>query len=174
MRSAIAALFLTAAFSSAHARPSDKVIETCVKAETISTRTSYNSIAKNKISDIVDEETGEKETIVSFEKDRIGTWENSRPKKFGLVYNDKKIEINRVERLSSEAPAKFDPSLALWGKIKEGSQVYICITFNFEGLGQNGSFQAVRGIYLIDQSARSHRVFYTIGKIQSGGITLAK
>ena len=57
----------------------------------------------------------------------------------------------------------FNPYEAIWGEAREGSKSYICATFNFDGLGKSGSFQSVRGLYLIERSAHSGATFYMSG-----------
>lgn len=80
-----------------------------------------------------------------------------------MVFNGKETPLSRVSRLNKRnAPEVSNPYEAVWGEAREGKKSYICATFNFDGLGKSGSFQNVRGLYLIDRNARAQ--FFTAGK----------
>ena len=64
-----------------------------------------------------------------------------------------------------KAPEAFNPYEAIWGEVGAGGKSYMCATFNFDGVGTSGSFQNVRGLYLIERSALAKTVFYTSGNI---------
>jgi hypothetical protein len=174
VKAGIAILALLAICTIAEARPSKNTVETCVKTESTTPKVKYTAIPAHNFHDTEDIEAKRTETTIRHGKDEIGIWETSSPESFGLIYNGKQVSLDRVERLSSETPSRFNPSLAKWGVINEGSHSYICITFNFEGLGQSGSFQSVRGIYLVDRTARKFEPFYTVGRVTQQGVVLAK
>lgn len=54
------------------------------------------------------------------------------------AFNDQKDE-----------PSAFTPMLAMWGHVRDGKQRLLCVNFNFDGIGQNGAFQKVHGLYLM-------------------------
>lgn len=56
----------------------------------------------------------------------------------------------------------FAPSLADWSMVMDGKERYLCVSFNFEGLGRSGNFQNVRGGYLLSISPAkgSQRLFF--------------
>jgi hypothetical protein len=170
----IAALSLTISSVPAYAQPSQNVTKTCVKAESTSPLVKYTDIPATEINEAEDQDSGKTETTIRFGREEMGTWETRSPSAFGLVYNGKKISLDHISRLSKEKPSQFDLSLAKWGVVSEGAKSYICITFNFEGLGQSGSFQNVRGIYLIDRSAQPLRSFYTVGRATGKDVVLAR
>ncbi|RDS80017.1 hypothetical protein [Dyella psychrodurans] len=68
------------------------------------------------------------------------------------------IFMGKLYRLSSAIslgdnrgpPTDFTPSLADWSIVTEGAQKYLCVSFNFDGLGQSGDFQNVHGGYLLN------------------------
>jgi hypothetical protein len=169
-----AALVLTVGCAQASGQPSKEVTKTCVKAQSTSASVTYADIPVTRIDETEDEATGTTQTTIRYGREEMGTWETSSPGSFGIVYNGKQILLDRVIRLSKEAPAQFQTSLARWGVVKTGNKSYICITFNFEGLGQSGSFQNIRGIYLIDRKSHPERPFYTVGRVTDNGVTLAK
>jgi hypothetical protein len=170
----IAGLAFLIGSSPTHAQPSREVTKTCVKTESTSPPVKYVDIPINEINETEDQEAGRTETTIRFGRDEMGVWETDSPSTFGLVYNGRQVSLDDVTRLSKERPSQFNPSLAKWGVVSEGSNSYICITFNFEGLGQSGSFQNVRGIYLLDRHAHLLRPFYTVGRVTAKGVVLAK
>lgn len=156
------------------AQPSLDATKTCVKTESTSPRVNYIGIPANEINETEDKDSGRTETTIRFDREEMGTWEKSSSNAFGLVYNGKQIPLSGITRLSKEKPSRFDLSLARWGLISEGTKSFICISFNFEGLGQSGSFQNVRGVYLLDRKTRPLRLFYTVGRVTEKDVVLAK
>lgn len=91
----------------------------------------------------------------------------ARPNKsFGIVYGKTLFPAKQIQRLNQARPKPFQVELAVYGVVRQAGSRYLCITFNFEGLGQSGSFQNVRGLYLIETSAKPMRTFYTVGDIR--------
>lgn len=112
-----------------------------------------------------DEDARKTNTILRHGTDTVGTWEVKRPPAFGLVFNGKETPLARVTRLDKhKAPVAFNPTKPS-GKAREGGKSYICATFNFDGVGQSGRFQNVRGRYLIERSTRTTAPFHTAGNI---------
>jgi hypothetical protein len=170
----IAGMILVSTCIIAVAQPSREVIETCVKNASSTPRVTYTRTPANAVEITKDEDAKQTETTIRYGKDVIGTWEAASSPHFGLTYNGKQIPLNQAVPLSSEVASEFNPLLAMWGAIREGAKSYICITFNFEGLGQSGSFQSVRGIYLIDRTERNFHAYYTVGRLTATGVVLAK
>jgi hypothetical protein len=155
-------------------QPSQEVTKTCVSAESTSARVKYTEIPVREIAETEDEDTKRTEITVHSGKDEFGVWQSESPDSFGLVYNGKEILLSSVARLSAEQPTRFNPYLARWGLIAEGNQSYLCITFNFDGLGRSGSFQSVRGVYIINRGGNQFHPFYTVGRTTPEGVVLAK
>jgi hypothetical protein len=174
VKTALLLLLAAAAAPCVAGQPSQEVTKTCVSAESTSARVKYTEIPVREIAETEDEDTKRTEITVHSGKDEFGVWQSESPDSFGLVYNGKEIPLSSVARLSAEQPARFNPYLARWALIAEGNQSYLCITFNFDGLGRSGSFQTVRGVYLIDRADRLFRPFYTIGKTTRDGVVFAK
>lgn len=65
-------------------------------------------------------------------------------------------------------PAEFSPYEAIWGVVQDGKTSYICATFNFDGIGKSGSFQNIRGSYLIERNKQRTVPFYAVGKVSMG------
>jgi hypothetical protein len=111
-----------------------------------------------------DAEAGKTDITMRIGPDTVGTWEVAKTHAFGFVLNGREIPLARVIRLDKrKVPAAFNPYEAIWGEAQAGNKAYICATFNFDGLGKSGSFQSVRGVYLIERSAHEGATFYTSG-----------
>ena len=168
MKILLAGLALGAFYTLACARPSAAVIESCLHTTSKSPRVRYTPIATNTFQVIEDEDAGKIQTVLRTGSDTVGTWEAKKPAAFGLVFNGRETRLENVIRLDkNEAPAEFSPYEAMWGVAREGGKSYICATFNFDGLGKSGSFQNVRGLYLIEQGKRTKTPFYAVGKVAS-------
>jgi hypothetical protein len=61
-------------------------------------------------------------------------------------------------------PTDFTPSLADWSIVTEGAQQYLCVSFNFDGLGQSGDFQNVHGGYLLN--TRTKDLYFSVRDIR--------
>ena len=71
-----------------------------------------------------------------------GMWPSEKTQKFGLMYGGHRSRPGRITPLHKQhRPEPFDVVLARYGMARMASQSYLCITFNVEGLGQDGSFQ---------------------------------
>lgn len=168
MKRLLAGLALSAFCTLVCARPSAAVVESCLNAKSESPRVRYTPIATNTFQVIEDEDAGKTQTVLRAGSDTVGTWEAKKPAAFGLVFNGKETRLESVTRLDkNEAPAEFSPYEAMWGVAREVGKSYICATFNFDGLGKSGSFQNVRGLYLIERGKRAKTLFYAVGKVAS-------
>lgn len=166
MKKLLAGLLLGALATQADARPSPAVVDTCLRTESVSPEVRYTLITADAFQVTEDEEGGKTDITLRHGRDTVGTWEVKKPQSFGLVFNGKETPLARVARLDKrKLPTAFNPYEAMWGEAREGSKSYICVTFNFDGLGKSGSFQNVRGLYLIERHTRAGATFYTSGNI---------
>lgn len=171
MRVALAALVFSVPVMVC-AEPNKEVIETCMNGASNSTRITYASLPSDAFEIASDEKARRTETTL--DQGNVGIWQTERPSTFGLIYKGKDISLRQVRSLSREKPVQFDPLLADWGTIRLGSASWICITFNFDGLGQSGRFQSVHGMYLIERTAHPVQAFYTVGRVTAGRVVLSK
>ena len=166
MKTLFAGLMLGTLAAHAAARPSPAVVDTCLRTGSTSPKVDYIPIAADAFQVTEDEEAGETDIALPYGRDTVGTWQVKTPQAFGLLFNGKKTPLARVVRLDRDkAPVAFNPYEAIWGEAREGRNSYICATFNFDGLGKSGSFQNVRGLYLIDRRARNGVTYYSLGNI---------
>ena len=156
------------------AKPTTEAIEACVKGESVGATASYTEIVVHEYNDAEDNESDKTVTTFKYGKESIGIWQSAKPQRFGLTYNQKEVELDLITRLSSEKPVPFDPYRAVWATIRSGPKSYVCIAFNFDGLGQSGTFQTVRGVYLFERKAPSFRPYYTVGRVTDHGVILAR
>jgi hypothetical protein len=174
MKSAMLLSAISIASASAFAQPGKSVLEACLRAESAARHANYAPIPGHHVFETVDTSAQRVDTAIRHGKEEIGIWTTSSPGRFGLLYNGRDIPAARIARLTGDAPSPFDPRLAMWGIVGAGARSYACITFNFEGLGQSGSFQTVRGIYLIERHVRRPRAYYATGRVTKAGVVPAK
>jgi hypothetical protein len=158
-------LFILAAESS-YAIPSSQVIQSCLRTEAVTPDVRYVDINPKSFNEEEDKARQTTSTTISFHGKEVGMWKTIDSKNFGVVYRDRKIPTKRVIKLGSHVPSAFNPYTAQWGEARDAKHTYVCITFNFEGLGESGSFQNIRGLYLIETTSTGPKVFYTVGDIR--------
>jgi hypothetical protein len=167
MKALLAKVLLYSISLNVQARPSQRIVDACLKTESTSITVKYAELENSGFSNEADEDAKKTSITRGHGKNVAGIWEVESPRAFGLVYNGSEIDLKKVTALDKrQVPAQFDIYQAVWGEAREGSNAYLCITFNFEGVGQSGSFQNVRGVYLIDTKASTFKPFYTIGDIR--------
>lgn len=167
MKEFLVAVLLYCFYDQSEAKPSQKIIDSCLNTESTSKTVTYHELERSGFSIEEDEDARKISTTMSYGKNKAGVWEVRSSKTFGLVFNGKEIPLKKVIRLDQRhPPSEFNIYKAVWGEAREGGAKYLCITFNFDGIGQSGSFQNVRGVYLIDQKAHAFRPFYLVGEVR--------
>lgn len=170
MKHAIAASSLLFVATLASATPTAATVEACMTTRSIPGKVRYTEWTPAEFAR-ADEKDGSRKEVLRIHGDElVGLWSDATAKTWGLSYNERDILQQHIVRLDrKQAPYEFEPYKALWGELKAGSKKYICITFNFDGIGRSGKFQDIRGIYLIDRNKGSPqgspRVYYTAGNI---------
>lgn len=174
MRSFLIAALLCSMIPSVYAKiPSQRVIDACLLTETRTAKgVKYTYIAKtgiteNEVDNLDNKDEKKTSTVIDIGKDEFGVWKTVSPKAYGLVYNGKEIDIRKVKSLTKRAkPTEIDVGMTSAGIAKEGADTFVCVAFLFEGLGQSGSFQNVRGAYIIDKKAKVFMPYYVVGDIR--------
>lgn len=150
--------------------PSQQLVDSCLNTDRKSRKITYLELETDgwhvtKRED-QDSDFRKKTTAIKYGKGSLGIWESNPPQKNGLVYDGKEVELKNVIRLDKRhEPSPFTPFTATWATASEGADSYFCITFNFDGIGQSGSFQNARGLYVIDRKARPIKAYYATGDI---------
>lgn len=153
--------------------PSQRIIDSCLSTDSTSKTVRYahtKDFSVNEINEVDDAHMGAEKTltVVEIGKDTFGVWTSKAPKGHGLVYNDKEVPMHRVIRLNNlNAPVELNLYKSIYGIAREGGDSYLCVTFNFNGLGESGSYQNIRGVYLIDRNARPFKAYYAAGDIRN-------
>lgn len=134
--------------------------------EPVSKEVRYTDLSPGSVNEEEDEVSKTTSRTITYRNQEAGIWEATGSKHFGLIFGGRKIPASRVIKLGDHAPVSFNPYTARWGEAREGENAYLCITFNFEGLGESGTFQNIRGVYLLEAKGRKAQAFYTIGDIR--------
>jgi hypothetical protein len=81
-----------------------------------------------------------------------------------IIFSGQIYPLKAARRLLriKEAPTEFDPFLAEWSKVSDASGGYLCASFPTGDLGQNGSFQKVRGGYFLQIDRKRPRALYFV------------
>ncbi len=175
MKSILAAFLLCSAIANAYAKiPSQNVIDACLLTETRTWQgVAYTYLPKSTINEnTVDnlDAPAEKKTSTTIDigkHDEFGVWQTESPRASGLVHNGKEININKVKSLDKRhRPVLIDVGMASGGIATEGADSFLCVAFLFPGLGESGSFQNVRGAYIVDRKARVFMPYYAVGDIR--------
>jgi hypothetical protein len=158
-------IFLLSLCGLATAAPSLAVINSCLRIESKG-GVKYTDIAPHTFNEEYDEALKMTSTTFKHRQSKVGMWEIADNNAFGLIYRGKNVATSEVVALSDKLPSIFNPYTAQWGEAHEGRHSFVCITFNFEGLGESGSYQNIRALYLIDIIRKPARYYYIVGDVR--------
>jgi hypothetical protein len=145
--------------------PPQQIIQSCLRTESVG-NAAYTDISPTRFSVEEDDDVKRTSTTLAYKRHVLGIWESTESKEFGLKYGTTSIPAAKIVRVGSDVPAAFTPYTAQWGEARFGKKLFLCITFNLAGLGQSGSFQNIRGLYLIDVS-KPPKFYYTVGDLRT-------
>lgn len=151
----------------ADASPNKKITDSCLSAEPSSTDVSYVDLSPSSFYVEEDKVRKIESRTMLHRNQSFGIWEKPGSSQFGLVVAGRHVPVAEVIKLGGAAPSSFTPYTAQWGEVRDAKEDYLCITFNFEGLGQSGSFQNIRGVYLFDLTHRPAAIYYLVGDIRT-------
>lgn len=145
------------------AEPSKEAIFSCLLGRSISPQTSLVEFAGNEILTQDNYQPGY-EASYYFQVEGIDIGFAQNGKKVALIYDGSLYSLKNARLVlgTKVKPSSFAPDLADWSQVRDRSGEYLCVSFNFEGLGRSGSFQYVRGGYLLSLSneKRSRELFF--------------
>ena len=168
MKHVLAASSLMFVASLAGATPTPAAVEACMGTRSIPGKALYTGWTPAEFARADEDGGSRKEVLRIHGGELVGLWRNSREKAWGLSYNDRDIAQQHIVKLDKkQAPYEFEPYKAQWGELKAGAKRYVCITFNFDGIGRSGRFQDIRGVYLIEMKKGPARAYYTAGNIST-------
>ncbi|WP_348699618.1 hypothetical protein [Duganella fentianensis] len=152
----------------AYARgPSKSVRESCLLSQTTTSKIYLTHLSTNNIfeqSAYIDDY----DSPYYFLEDttEIGYAENAH--EAALLYSQKIYRFAEASAIPSslEIPRQFSPARATWDRIREGNTNYLCVGFNFDGLGHSGSMQNLRGGFLLHLGSKRADLYYIEGDIR--------
>lgn len=149
----------------ASSAPPEPIIHSCLKTES-SRGAVYTDISPTDFTVEEDDRHKRTATTIVHRGRTLGIWESTESEEFGLVYGTAMIPLAKIIKVGQDAPALFTPYTAQWGAARYKAHRYLCITFNFPGLGESGSFQNRRGLYVID-ARKPPKFYYTVGDVRA-------
>lgn len=139
------------------APPDENMVKSCLQAQSATPSVAINILNTNEITQEDDYADGFNASYMfRYRGGDVGYAEGKSDR--ALIY------FGNIYRLSSAVslgdnhgikPGEFNPTLAQWSIAKGGRQQYFCVSFNFDGLGQSGSFQNVHGGYLLNTKTKN-------------------
>jgi hypothetical protein len=156
-KAGFAAVFTLASSIGWATPPDENLVKSCLQAQSVTP-----SITIRKIN--ADEVFQEDDYADGFNASYIFKYKNAdvgyaeKRSDLALIYSGKLYRLSHSTPLGNNGeikPAAFNPTLAQWSIAKEGRHQYLCVSFNFDGLGRSGSFQHVHGGYLLNSKTKN-------------------
>lgn len=167
------AILLAPPFTSLAMPPSRSVRESCVLDHSNSSSVHLDRFPTDIFYEQENYADGYDATYLFLDGDKeIGYAENAQTN--ALIYSGRIYQLAYATPTPSslKIAAEFSPALAAWSKITAAQQSYICVSFNFDGLGHSGTFQNFRGAFLLDINVSKPQLYYAEGDVRK--ITSAK
>lgn len=149
--------------------PSRELLSTCLSAEATSASVQLQAIPTNEVVSDDDYRRGyQAPYLIQVEGRDLGYAQKGES--HALIYRKQVFPLRQATNISGKEgkPVAFDPHLAEWLLVSQGNERFICVSFNFDGLGRSGRFQQVRGAYLLPANGPT-RLLFTVGRIQAKG-----
>jgi hypothetical protein len=155
-KSSFAAVIMAASSIGWAAPPGDSLVKSCLQAQSVSSSVSIQSINVDEVFQEDGYADGFNASyILKYKGADIGYAERKPAQ--ALIYYGKLYQLSKAMPVGNNGgikPTAFNPALAQWSIAKDGRQRYLCVSFNFDGLGQSGSFQSVHGGYLLNSKTK--------------------
>ncbi|MGI0506064.1 hypothetical protein [Burkholderia cepacia] len=138
------------------APPGESLVKSCLLARAVIPSVTIQNINVGEVlqeDDYADEFNAS--YLFKYEGTDVGYAEGKSEQ--ALIYSGKLYQFSRAISIGNNngiKPTSFNPTLAQWSIAKDGRQRYVCVSFNFDGLGQSGSFQRVHGGYLLNSKTK--------------------
>ncbi|VWD15214.1 hypothetical protein BLA39750_03503 [Burkholderia lata] len=138
------------------APPGDGLVKSCLMAQSVSPSIAIQDINTNEVSQEGDYADGFNASyVVKHEGADVGYAEGKSTQ--ALIYAGKLYRLSAAIPVGNNGgikPTAFNPALAEWSMATVGRQRYLCVSFNFDGLGRSGAYQNVRGGYLLNANTK--------------------
>jgi hypothetical protein len=139
------------------APPSENLVRSCLQARSVASSITIRNISGDEVFQEDDYADGFNASyFFKYEGSDIGYAEGKSDQ--ALIYSGKLYRLSKSISVGNNGGVKsaaFNPTLAQWSLAKDGRQQYLCVSFNFDGLGQSGSFQGVHGGYLLNSKTKN-------------------
>ncbi|WCM21158.1 hypothetical protein NDK50_06805 [Paraburkholderia bryophila] len=156
MKSVFAAMIMVASSIGWATSPSENLIKSCLQARAVAPSVTIQNINVSEVFQEDDYAEGFNAGYL-FKYKGVDIGYAERKSENALIYSGKIYQLSSSIPIGNNGevkPTSFNPTLAQWSVIKEGKHHYFCVGFNFDGLGQSGSFQNVHGGYLLNLKNR--------------------
>jgi hypothetical protein len=152
---------LLAGHSSVAAKPSKIMQSSCLLDEAASSVLRMVKFSTNFISEKENYSDGY-DAIYYFMDDKTEIGYGEKSGKGALIYAGKTYPFGDAKVIAQgrTEPSEFSPALASWSRLNDASGSYLCVNFNFDGIGRSGSFQNFKGGYLLDIGSGKHHLYY--------------
>ncbi|KAB0635977.1 hypothetical protein [Burkholderia latens] len=164
--SIFAALIMVIASIGWAAPPSESVVKSCLLAQSAASSVAIQNIDVDEVLQQDDYADGFNARYLFKYKDiDIGYADGKSDQ--ALIYSGNIYPFSRSISVGNNGeikPASFNPTLAQWSIAKDGRQRYVCVSFNFDGLGQSGSFQSVHGGYLLN--SKTKKLYFAVRDVK--------
>ena len=145
-------------FGIAHAVPPDEnLVKSCLLAQSVAPSSAIQIINAEEVTQEDDYANGFNASYMFKYRGADAGYAEGKTDQ-ALIFSGKLHRLSRAVALDDNhglKPSSFDPTLAQWSIVGSGAQQYLCVSFNFDGLGQSGSFQNVHGGYLLDTKSKN-------------------
>ncbi|WP_175965816.1 hypothetical protein [Burkholderia sp. BCC0322] len=148
------------------APPGDGLVKSCLMAQSVSPSIAIQGINTHEVSQEGDYADGFNASyVVKHEGADVGYAEGKSTQ--ALIYAGKLYRLSAAIPVGNNGgikPTAFNPALAEWSMATVGRQRYLCVSFNFDGLGRSGSYQNVRGGYLLN--AKTKDLYFVVRDVR--------
>lgn len=153
---AFAVMYLIVSSVSPAAPPTEDMVKSCLRAQPVAPSITFRTLDAHTIAS-EDNYAGSFDAsyLVKYRGTDAGYAESKTDQ--ALIYLGKIYRLSKAIPLGRNGGVKsgsFDPTLAQWGVVTELSSNYLCVSFDFDGLGRSGVFQNIRGGYLLNEKTR--------------------
>ncbi|WP_310634151.1 hypothetical protein [Paraburkholderia sp.] len=136
--------------------PSENVLKSCLRGQSVSPAVTMRNLNVSKVAQ-KDNYVDGLDAIYMFEYRGADAGYAEGKVGQALIYLGRAYRLSKSISVVGNNGIKrsaFDPTLAQWSVVNKAAQKYFCVSFNFDGLGRSGSFQNVRGGYLLDTKSK--------------------
>lgn len=143
-------LYLVLTGSSTAQMPTSEVIQSCLQARAVSRMVRLAPMPTGAIQSEDGYAAGYKATY-AFPFQGHVTGYAERGDAHALIVGGELQPLAEAQPFDGTAssPSTFNPYLADWIWLSAQNHHYLCVSFNFDGLGRSGAFQSTRGAYLM-------------------------